>query len=212
MKRGWLKSKSRDLVKHSLFRVSVFIQCFLWFRFENHNHGKHGRRKKTQKQDRKIDFSDTFFRIMNETCEKAEEFLSGLVADMRFDMRVSATWTDEGCVLNLSGNDAHMALAENGEMLDAFEVLLFQIFGRELDREHRFVVDADGYRQTRKAELHAMARFAGDQVRKNGRPFTFGVLNSTERRIIHLTLQQEEDLDTQSVGDGRERRLQVRLK
>ncbi len=29
-------------------------------RLENHNHGKHGRRKKTQKQDRKIDFSDTF--------------------------------------------------------------------------------------------------------------------------------------------------------
>jgi predicted RNA-binding protein Jag len=38
------------------------------------------------------------------------------------------------------------------------------------------------------------------------------VLNSTERRIIHMALQQEEDLDTQSVGDGRERRLQVRLK
>jgi predicted RNA-binding protein Jag len=57
-----------------------------------------------------------------------------------------------------------------------------------------------------------MARFAGEQVRKNGRPFTFGILNSTERRIIHLTLQQEEDLDTESVGTGRDRRLQVRLK
>ena len=51
-----------------------------------------------------------------------------------------------------------------------------------------------------------------DQVRKNGRAFTFGVLNSTERRVIHLTLQKEEDLATESVGVGRERRLQVRLK
>ena len=56
-----------------------------------------------------------------------------------------------------------------------------------------------------------MARFAADQVRKNGRAFTFGVLNSTERRIIHTTLQQEDDLITESVGDGRDRRLQVRL-
>lgn len=148
---------------------------------------------------------------MNQTCEKANEFLSGLVSDMRFDLKVESTWTDEGCMLNLVGEDSHYALAENGELLDAFEVVLFQAFGRELDREHRFVVDAEGFRQTRKAELHAMARFAADQARKNGRPFTFGVLNSTERRIIHMTLQKEEDLFTESVGDGRDRRLQVRL-
>jgi spoIIIJ-associated protein len=149
---------------------------------------------------------------MNQTCEKAKDLLTGLVADLKFDVEVSAEWTDEGCVLNLSGKDAHFALAENGEMLDALEVVLFQAYGRDLEREHRFVVDADGFRQTRKSELHAMARFAGDQVRKNGRAFTFGVLNSTERRVIHLALQQEEDLITESVGEGRDRRLQVRLK
>ena len=149
---------------------------------------------------------------MNETCEKAKDFLANLISDMRFDLDVAAEWNDEGCLLNLSGRDAPFALAENGEMLDALEVVLFQAFGRELEREHRFVVDADGFRQTRRSELHAMARFAGEQVRKNGRPFTFGVLNSTERRVIHLALQQDEDLVTESVGDGRDRRLQVRPK
>lgn len=148
---------------------------------------------------------------MNEACENAKEFLSGLVADLQFDLTVTSEWNEEGCLLNLNGEDSHYALAENGELLDAFEVLLFQVYGREIDREHRFVVDAEGFRQTRRAELHAMARFAADQVRKNGRPFTFGVLNSTERRIIHVSLQKEEDLFTESVGDGRERRLQVRL-
>ena len=96
-------------------------------------------------------------------------------------------------------------------MLDALETLLFQVYGRQLEREHRIIVDAEGFRQTRKSELHAMARFAADQVRKNGRSFTFGVLNSTERRIIHTTLSAESDLITESVGDGRDRRLQVRL-
>jgi spoIIIJ-associated protein len=148
---------------------------------------------------------------MNQTCENAREFLSGVVSDMKFDLTVTSEWNEDGCLLNLSGEDAHFALAENGELLDAFETILFQAFGRELDREHRIIVDAEGFRQTRKAELHAMARFAADQVRKNGRPFTFGVLNSTERRIIHTSLQKEEDLFTESVGDGRDRRLQVRL-
>lgn len=149
---------------------------------------------------------------MNEICQQAEKFLNEIVTDLRFELNVSAEWTDEGCILNLSGEDVHYLLSENGEMLDAFETLLFQIYGRELDREHRFVCDADGFRQTRKAELQAMARFAAQQVRKNDRPFTFGVLNSAERRVIHLTLKEEEDLTTESVGQGRDRRLQIKLK
>ena len=149
---------------------------------------------------------------MNEVCQNAEKFLTELVSDLRFDLSVSSHWTDEGCLLNLSGEDVSFLLSENGEMLDAFEVLLFQIYGRELERTQRFICDADSFRQTRKAELQAMARFAAQNVRKNGRPFTFGKLNSTERRVIHLTLQEEADLLTESVGDGRERRLQVRLK
>lgn len=150
---------------------------------------------------------------MNEVCQKAEEFLSEIVADLRFDLEVSSEWNDDdGCTLNLSGEDSHFLLSENGEMLDAFETLLFQVYGRELDREHRFICDADGFRQTRKAELGAMARFAAQNVRKNERPFTFGVLNSTERRLIHMALKDEEDLTTESVGVGRDRRLQVRLK
>ena len=148
---------------------------------------------------------------MEQICKNATEFLSGLVSDLGFDLSVTSEITEEGCWLNLNGEDAHYALAENGELLDAFEVVLFQAFGREMEREHRFIVDADGFRQTRKAELHAMARFAAEQVRKGGRPFTFGLLNNTERRIIHISLQKEEDLFTESVGEGRDRRLQVRL-
>lgn len=139
-------------------------------------------------------------------------FLNGILSDLRFNLSVSSQWTDEGCVMNLSGQDAPFLLSENGEMLDAFEVLLFQIYGRGFEREHRFICDADGFRQSRKSELQAMARFAAQNVRKNSRPFTFGVLNSTERRVIHLTLQTEEDLSTESVGVGRDRRLQIRLK
>lgn len=149
---------------------------------------------------------------MNETCQQAKTFLSDILSDLRFELSVSAKWTEEGCILDLSGKDTSFLMHDNGEMLDAFETLLFQIYGRELERTQRFICDADGFRQTRRAELHAMARFAAQNVRKNDRPFTFGILNSTERRIIHLTLQEEDDLITESVGIGRDRRLQVRLK
>ena len=148
---------------------------------------------------------------MNEVCKKAEDFLTEIINDLQFDLEVSSEWTDEGCVLNLSGNDTDYVLSENGEMLDAFETLLFQLYGRQLDREHRFVCDAEKFRQTRKSELSAMAKFAAQKVREKKAPFTFGELNSTERRLIHLYLQNEEDVKTESVGEGKKRRLKVSL-
>lgn len=150
---------------------------------------------------------------MKEICENSENFLNEITEDLGFDLKASAEWSDdEGCLINLSGDDVHLALSENGEMLDAFETLLFQLYGRELDRSHRFICDAEGFRQTRKAELTVMAKFAAKNAREKGVPFKFGVLNSTERRMIHLSLQNEEDIVTESVGEGRDRRLQVRLK
>ena len=150
---------------------------------------------------------------MKEVCQNAEEFLTELIGEFGFNLEVFAKWDDtEGCILNLDGEDVNFVLSENGEMLDAFETLLFQVHGRELGREHRFICDADGFRQTRRSELSAMANFAAKNVREKGIVFTFGVLNSTERRTIHLALKDEEDLVSESVGDGRDRRLQIRLK
>jgi spoIIIJ-associated protein len=150
--------------------------------------------------------------MMSEICQKSKDFLTEILTDLRFDLSVSAEVTGEGCLLNMNGADTSLLLNEGGELLDAFETLLFQIYGRELEKTERFICDAEGFRQTRKAELQAMARFAAQNVRKSGKPFTFGVLNSTERRLIHLTLIDETDLQTESIGVGRERRLQVKLK
>lgn len=149
---------------------------------------------------------------METVCQNSQNFLTELLADLKFDLTVSAEVKTEGCFLDLSGNDSSLLLNESGELLDAFETILFQIYGRELGKTERIYCDAEGFRQTRKAELQAMARFAAQSVRNTGKPFLFGTLNSTERRLIHLTLVDEADLHTESVGEGRERRLKVSLK
>jgi len=149
---------------------------------------------------------------MGETPEKAREFLSEVIRDLGFELELSSSENEEGYIFDLRGKDAPMLLNEGGELLDAFETILFQVYGREIPREKRFICDAEGFRQTRRAELHAMGRFAADNVRKTSNPFTFGPLNSAERRIIHLSLEKEADLLTESVGAGRDRRLRVSLK
>lgn len=149
---------------------------------------------------------------MSEVCQQSEKFLTEVLNDLRFDLSVSSKITTEGCLLDISGEDTPFLLNESGELLDAFETILFQIYGKDLDKTERIICDAEGFRQTRRAELQAMARFAAQNVRKSGKPFTFGKLNSTERRVIHLSLAGESDLQSESVGEGRERKLQVRLK
>ena len=143
---------------------------------------------------------------------KYQHFLNSLLTDFGFDLKATESKTDGGILLDMAGRDAALLLNENGELLDALEHILFQIYGRDLPREDRFICDAEGFRQTRRTELLAMARFAADNVRKSGRPFTFGVLSPSERRTIHLALAEESDLQTESVGEGKTRRLQIRLK
>ncbi len=150
--------------------------------------------------------------MINEVCQNSKDFLTEVVSDLRFDLQLTSKVTTEGCLLNLEGDDSFLLLNESGELLDAFEVLLFQVFGRDIDRNERIICDAEGFRQTRRAELQAMARFAAQNVRKSGKPFKFGKLNSTERRLIHLTLANESDLISESVGEGRDRQLQIKLK
>ena len=113
---------------------------------------------------------------MSEIQQKVESLLSQTLADFKFDLNVSSKKIDDGFLFNITGNDISFLLNESGEMLDALEVVLFQAFGNEIDRSERFICDAEGFRQTRKAELQAMAKFAAQNVRKTGKSFTFHVI------------------------------------
>jgi spoIIIJ-associated protein len=67
----------------------------------------------------------------------------------------------------------------------------------------------NGFRATREAELQAMANHAANRVRQTGMPFTFEPMSANERRIIHLTLAESEDLYTESIGEGADRKLKI---
>jgi spoIIIJ-associated protein len=149
---------------------------------------------------------------MSEACVQAQDFLNAVFNGVGFKLRATAGASPEGCLLEIDGADAALLLAEGGELLEAFQHLVNQAFGRELPKGERIVCDVENFRATREAELRAMARHAAQRVRSNGAAFTFGPMNSNERRVIHLALASEEDLYTESVGEGNARRLKVSLK
>lgn len=149
---------------------------------------------------------------MQQVCSDAGAFLQSLFEGTGLNVKVAVNESPSECLLDLSGPDSELLQAEGGELLQALQHLVTQAFGRKLDEGQRLVCDVEGFRATREAELRAMANHAASRVRSNGLPFIFGEMNSNERRIIHLTLADVDDLITESVGEGSARKLQVSLK
>lgn len=146
---------------------------------------------------------------MNEACIQAQDFLNAIFDGAKLDLRASIDAKESGCFLNIEGSDASFLLNEGGELLEALQHILNQAFGRMLPKEERIICDVENFRATREAELRAMARHAAERVRSTGVPFTFGPMNPNERRVIHMSLATEDDLHTESVGEGSARRLKV---
>lgn len=149
---------------------------------------------------------------MQDACIKAEQLVNSIFEGAGFDLRASASESDVGCLLAIQGADSGLLLNQGGELLDALQQILNQALGRTLPKGQRIVCDANNYRAAREAELRAMAQHAARQVRATSSSFVFGPMDSSERRVIHLSLAAEEDLVTESIGEGNARRLRVSLK
>ena len=149
---------------------------------------------------------------MNETCTKCERLLNSVFEGAGFDLRASASESELGCLLAIDGADDGLLLSQGGELLDALQQILNQALGRTLPKGQRIVCDANNFRAAREAELRAMAQHAARQVRTTSSAFVFGPMDSSERRVIHLSLAEEQDLETESIGEGNARRLRVSLR
>lgn len=149
---------------------------------------------------------------MSDECQRGEDFLNSIFASTRLDLRASTVESEDECVLNLKGDDDSLLRGEGGELLHALEHLVNQAHGRSLPHGKRFVCDVGDFRALREAELRTMAKLAADRVRSSRVPFLFAPMEASERRAIHLALANEDDLHTESVGEGNARRLKVSLK
>ena len=149
---------------------------------------------------------------MDQTCEQAASFLSSIFDSAGLGLSIVTEEAPNGCRLTIDGGDVDLLTAQGGELLEAVQHLLNQAFIRELPRGRRLVCDASGFRATREAKLRAMANHAAERVRSTGAPFNFGPMTANERRVIHLTLAEAGDLETESIGEGAGRKLRVNLK
>ena len=120
-----------------------------------------------------------------------------------------AEWDRPAILVDFSGPDSALLVARNGELLNALEMVTMESVGDMLDEHDRISFDAMGFRQARTDELVMSAKVAAEKVRKTGVPYAFSPMNSRERRVVHLSLRDVEDLRTESEGEGPARHLVV---
>jgi len=70
-------------------------------------------------------------------------------------------------------------------------------------------VDVEGYKKRRYQALQSFALQMAEQVHTNEKSFTLEPMSAYERRIIHLTLADNPDIVTESIGQGDSRRVVI---
>ena len=105
--------------------------------------------------------------------------------------------------------DLGLLIGRHGAHVAALQYVVNVIVSRALDGNNPVTVDVDGYRRRRETALVEMAQRAAAEVREHSEPVTLGVMPAAERRIIHLQLQDDPELMTESQGEGSSRRVRI---
>lgn len=141
-----------------------------------------------------------------------ESTLSELLSAAGFLLETRRRASDAEMVIELMGDDVEPLLANKGEGLNGLEVLTGRIASRRLGRPVYPRLDAEGFRAHQRESLEELAQRSADEAKRTRRPQLLPPLSPSERRLVHLALAADPEVETESEGDGYLKRVAVKLK
>lgn len=133
--------------------------------------------------------------------ERVREFTKETVAAMGVPLDVTVVDAGDNIRVELAGEGGELLLRRRAEALDALQQIVNTAFRRELKDDRSFVVDCMNYRKAKDAELRQMARFMMEKAKTAG-PQEMGPLNPYARRLVHLTVAEDPEMSSESIGDA----------
>lgn len=128
------------------------------------------------------------------------------LAKLQLEIRTEENETQ--VIVRLFGGDARLLTEEHGELLDALQVLGNKaMVGRKIEKE--IELNCEAFKERRAEQLAEKAKELADRVRSSGREQLLPAMTPIERRIVHLALQEDADVTTESRGDGFYKRVAV---
>ena len=139
---------------------------------------------------------------MAELHGRVQDFVQRTLEAMGITVDITVHDTPDSVRVELTGDGGEALLRRRAEALDALQHIVNTAFRRELDDDRSFVVDCLDYRKTKDAELRQMTRFIMDKVKSSGAPQEMGPLNPYARRLVHLTVAEDPQMSSESIGDA----------
>jgi spoIIIJ-associated protein len=133
--------------------------------------------------------------------ERVREFTKQTVAAMGVPLDVAVVDAGDNIRVELSGEGGEVLLQRRAEALDALQQIVNTAFRRDLKDDRSFVVDCMDYRKAKDAELRQMARFTMEKAKTAG-PQEMGPLNPYARRLVHITVAEDPQMSSESIGDA----------
>ena len=139
---------------------------------------------------------------MTELHERVRDFVHRTLDAMGLPLDIAVTDTPDSVRIELSGEGGEQLLRRRAEALDALQHIVNTAFRRQLADDRTFVVDCLDYRKAKDAELKQMARFMIERAKTTGAPQEMGPLNPYARRLVHLTVAEDPQVASESIGDA----------
>jgi spoIIIJ-associated protein len=133
---------------------------------------------------------------------RVREFLDQTLKAMGVPLEITLEETPDSVRIELAGDGGEVLLRRRAETLDALQHIVNTAFRRELDGDRTFVLDCLGYRKGKDAELRQMARFMMEKAKSSGAPQEIGPLNPYARRLVHITVAEDPQMTSESIGDA----------
>ncbi len=111
--------------------------------------------------------------------------------------------------IKLTTDESGIVIGYHGDTLEALQLILSLAVAKKLDKFLRISIDVGDYKKNREDWLKNLALETKDRVLAEGKEIVLPQLKSWERRIIHLLLQNDDKVISQSQGEGRDRVLVV---
>ncbi|MBW8010938.1 MAG: protein jag [Chloroflexi bacterium] len=146
----------------------------------------------------------------------ARETVSELLEKMGINAEVSAHHGESDnpnynppIIVDISGKDLSILIGRRAETLNSLQFITRLIVGKEIGRGTHIVVDVEGYRVRRERTLRDLARRMAEQAIATGRRQKLEPMPPNERRIIHLELQEDPSVTTESIDQDPRRKVTI---
>lgn len=150
---------------------------------------------------------------------KAKNIVAEILNKMKIDGDTEITTEDNKIIVNIDSLDGGLLIGKKGQTLDAFQYIVNLMINKEikagliqgitLEDKYKVIVDTEGYRIRREEVLKKMALNMAEKVKNSGQKVALEPMSAHDRRVVHLALEDIQEVKTESEGDGSFRRIVI---